>query len=136
MRGFSLPVVLFTVSLGGALAVGGAFVTRQLATGARVVSRSAGLDGAAEEGVVGALKELEDRLPVMSQGSSLALTAQFAGDARVERWVTRTDTSVYWLVVEATSSSKPLLRRRLGIVILPGDSGLALPPGRVWSDLH
>lgn len=136
MKGFSLPVVLFTVSLGGALVVGGAFVTRQLAAGSRLVSRSAALDGAAEEGVVGALRELEGGLPDIPEGATLALAAATAGDARIERWVTRTDTSVYWLVVEATLPDKPLLRRRLGAVFVATESGLALAPGRAWSDLH
>ena len=136
MRGFSLPVVLFVVSLGGALAAGGAFVTRQLAASSRATSTAAGLDGTAEHWLVRSVTAVEPSSLAIPVGATVEIGAEAAGDIVVGRWMTRTDTSVYWLVVEARTASKPLLWRRLGAVAQVRDSMFALVPGRATSDLH
>lgn len=134
MKGFALPVVLFLIGLGGALGAGGAFIARQQASGQRAVARSARVDGVAEEwaartiaswdstkaGIVGMSETLE---PLQSPGIV------------AERWITRTDTSVYWVVVEVLIADKPLQRRRLGASLVRSGNVLLFPPGWGWIDL-
>lgn len=136
MRGFSLPVVLFVVSLGGALAAGGAFVTRQHAASSRATSAAAALEGAAEDWLVRSVTAVEPSSLAIPVGATVEIGAEAAGGIVVGRWMTRTDTSVYWLVVEARTTSKPLLWRRLGAVAQVRDSIFTLVPGRATSDLH
>ena len=136
MTGFSLPVVLFVVSLGGALAAGGAFVTRQHAVGSRATARAATVDGTAEEWLVRSVTALEQTQLAIAVGSTVEIGAGVAGDVQVERWMTRADTSVYWIVVEVNTLSKPLLWRRLGAVAQVRDSVLSLVSQRATSDLH
>lgn len=136
MTGFSLPVVLFVMGLGGALAAGGAFVSRQMSTSSRAVSRSAALDGLAEQGLVSAVASLTPADGAQAIGSTTELAAVPSVDAVTRRWLTRSDTSVYWIVAEVRTMSKPLLWRRLGVVVQRRDSIFALVQGRAWSDLH
>lgn len=136
MRGFSLPVVLFVVGLGGALAAGGAFVTRQHAASSRATSAAAALEGTAEDWLVRTVTALDTSSLAIPVGATVDIGTAAAGSVLVGRWMTRTDTSVYWFVVEARTTSKPLLWRRLGAVAQVRDSMLALVPGRATSDLH
>lgn len=136
MKGFSLPVVLFVVSLGGALAAGAAFVTRQHATSSRTTSISAAVEGAAEDWLVRSVTvagAFDLAIPI---GSTVEIEGGLTGGVLVGRWITRSDTSVYWIVVEAKTVHKPLLWRRLGAIAHLRDSTLALVPGRAFSDLH
>ena len=136
MRGFSLPVVLFVVSLGGALAAGGAFVTRQHAASSRATSAAAALEGTAEDWLVRSVTAVDTSILAIPVGATVEIGAESAGGVLVGRWMTRTDTSVYWIVVEVRTASKPLLWRRLGAIAQRRDSVLALVPGRATSDLH
>lgn len=136
MKGFSLPVVLFVVSLGGALAAGGAFVTRQHAASSRATSAAAAVEGAAEGSLVWAVTAVDPSRLAIPVGATVDIGAEAAGTVLVGRWITRTDTSVYWFVVEARTTSKPLLWRRLGAVAQVRDSMFALVPVRATSDLH
>lgn len=136
MTGFAIPVVLFTISLGGALAVGGAFVTRQMATSARAQTRGIGLDGVAEEWAVRTLAGWDSAatsaLPV---GASRVVADGQVPTGWVTVWVTRTASDVYLVVVEVRTNSKPLLRRRLGLIAVgAADGRLRVPPG-AWVDL-
>lgn len=136
MRGFSLPVVLFVVSLGGALAAGGAFVTRQHAATSRATSAAAALEGTAEDWLVRSVTAVDPSILAIPVGATVEIGAESAGGVLVGRWMTRADTSVYWIVVEVRTASKPLLWRRLGAIVQRRDSVLALVPGRATSDLH
>ena len=121
MNGFSLPVVMFALSLGSALAVGGAFVTRQMAAGAKILSRSAGVDAAAAEWA--ARTATGDSHPgERSIGAPAQLATIDLPDATVNRWVVRIDSAAAWVVAEATTKRKPLQRRRLGVLLIRTDT--------------
>ena len=134
MKGFALPVVLFLMALGGALAAGGAFVARNHAVGQQAIGRSARVDALAEEWIARSIAAWDSSSSGIV-GATVALTDIQSGTARVSRWQTRTDTSVYWFVVEVESYDKPLLRRRLGATVLHSGNGLLLPPGWGWVEL-
>lgn len=134
MKGYSLPVVLFVISLGGALAAGGAFVARQQAVNQRAQSRAAGLEGVAQ-GWLGRTMTGWDTVAPPAVGTGMALPPLALSDGHVSRWITRTDTSVYWIVVEVTRASKPLLRRRLGAPGIVAGNRLLLVPGWSMSEL-
>jgi hypothetical protein len=128
MKGFALPVVVFLIALGGALAGGGAFVARNQATGQRAIGRSAGIDGLAEEWIARSIAEW-DSSAAGAVGVSVALPDVPGRAGRLRRWRTRIDSSVYWFVVEVESLDKPLLRRRLGATVIHSGNGLLLAPG-------
>jgi len=128
MKGFSLPVVLYLLGLGGALAVSGAFVARQEAAGQRAGARGAGLDGVAEEALGRGMVDW-DTTQAIAVGDAAALPVMESPNARIERWITRTDSSVYWITVDVSSTLKPLLRRRLGAPVVRGANGLLPLPG-------
>jgi hypothetical protein len=134
MRGFALPVVLFFMALCGALAVGGAFVARSQAAGHRAISRGARVDGLAEEWAARSIADWDSGAASIV-GSTAALPDVAVGGTRVSRWVTRTDSSVYWFVVQVDATDKPLLRRRLGATVIRSGNGLLLAPGWGWIDL-
>lgn len=134
MRGYSLPVVLFVISLGGAMAAGGAFVARQQAVNQRAATRSAGLEGMAQEWLGRTLASW-DTTGLTPIGTATALPSFELGGTRVNRWVTRTDTSVYWIVVEVSRWSKPLMRRRLGAPAIAVGNRLLLVSGWSFSEL-
>ncbi|HET9454055.1 MAG TPA: hypothetical protein VFO66_07220 [Gemmatimonadaceae bacterium] len=136
MKGFSLPVVLFVVSLGGALAAGSAFVTRQHAIGSRTTSAAAAVEGAAEDWLAGSVTAADQASLAIPVGSTVEMGTGSTGGIRASRWMTRVDTSVYWFVVEARTTAKPLLWRRLGVITHVRDSVLGLVPGRAFGDLH
>jgi hypothetical protein len=135
MKGFALPVVLFLLGIGGALSAGGTFVARQVAATHRAIARSATIDGLAEEWAARTIAGWDTSMAV-SVGSVAALPDITAGEALVHRWLARPDSSVYWVVVDVSAFSKPLLRRRLGATVLRSGNGL-LPVGDWgWVDLH
>jgi hypothetical protein len=134
--GFSLPVVLFAISLGGALAIGGAYVTRQMASSARTLGRSSELDALAQRGAVEAIAGLDSAaVAALTVGMPQTVGAWQSPRARADGWITQVSPGVVWLVVEATSSGKPLLRRRLGAVLTSRDGQVKLVSARAWSDL-
>lgn len=132
---FSLPVVLFTVSLGGALAVGGAFVSRQLATSAKTLTRAEPLGAAAQEWAIHTLLAWDSAAAGIPLGGTVHRLSTELDAARINVWSTRVDSSVYWIVVEATGKVKPLMRQRLGFIGLDSAGHLALVPTRAWSEL-
>lgn len=134
--GFALPLVLFAISISSALAVGGAYVTRQFAGSARAGNRALELEGAAERALVQAVASWDssarESQPI---GSVVSLPADGGGVVEIGLWVTRTTTHDFWLVGESSGGTKPLLRRRLGVLIRL-DSGRPLVVSRrAWSDL-
>jgi hypothetical protein len=135
MKGFALPVVLFLLGIGGALSAGGAFVARQGAATHRAIARSAGVDGLAEEWAARTVAGW-DSSTASPVGSVAALPEVTAGEAVVRRWLVRSDSSVYWVVVEVSVFSKPLLRRRLGATVVQAGNGLLPAAGWGWVDLH
>ena len=134
MKGFALPVALFMVALGGALAVSGAFVSRRQLADRRAAAGAGTLDGLAEEWAAGTLADWDSTVsPTTGQWTPLSGAHTEAG--RIERWIVRTNSSVYWVVVEVTRPYKPLLRRRLGAAAVVQENRLLLAPGWGWSEL-
>jgi hypothetical protein len=134
-RGSALPVTLYALALIGALVVGTSFVTRRLASSARLSERGAILAPEAEELVVAAVAGWD----------SLARSAQAIGRTQIvggtssggegRAWVTRLSPSIYWVVGLAESGQRPGLRRRLGLLVTTQSGAPALVSGRAWGDL-
>ena len=131
-RGFALPVVLFAISLGGALAVGATFVTRQLAAGSRASNRALELEARASEALVTAVATWNSEA---RQNQPIGTVEAVPGAGPVNAWITRTSGRHYWIVAEANTGSKPLLSRSLGVLIRVDSGKAQLVSKRAWSDL-
>lgn len=134
--GAALPVVLFAMAAASALAVGGSFVTRQIAASARTAERHGELEPAAERALVEAITSW-DSLARTEQlvGTVVALANSSTGSARAEVWVTRASEWTYWLVAEARGEVRPPLRRRIGLLVRVSGGAPALVSERAWSEL-
>lgn len=134
--GAALPVVLFALTATSALAVGGTFVTRQLAASARAAQRHGELEPAAERALVEAIASW-DSLARSEQlvGTAVALTIGSTSGAPADIWVTRVTDWTYWLVAEANGEVRPALRRRIGVLVRVSGGAPALVAERAWSEL-
>jgi len=135
-RGAALPMMLLVISMTSALAVGGAFVARQMAANARALERGGALEPLAEAALVGAVVRW-DSLGRAAQtvGSTVALPSAVDELARADVWVTRLTPVVYWVVAEARGISRPRLSRRLGVVVRVVDGSPRVVSERGWSEL-
>lgn len=135
-RGAALPVTLLMLALASAMAAGGAYVARTLATSARVAQRGTELEPQAEHAIVNAVAAWDtaarSEQPI---GAVAEITPSSAAPGDVRVWVTRLADRTYWLVAEANSVSKPVLRRRLGLLVRVVDGHPAVLPQRAWSEL-
>lgn len=134
--GAALPMALFALCLIGALTVGGAFVARRSVDDARVDQKAMELSPAAEQAlgdVVGTWGA--DGPPDLAVGATAPVAVSVAGEARVEVWVTRLGATLYWLVSDASRTRKPLLHKRMGILILADSLGVRTAPQAAWFDL-
>lgn len=135
-RGAALPVVLFVLAISSALAVGGAYASRQLASSARASNRGASLEPAAERALVNVVAGWDSA----SRADQLVGTTEIvavtpASSVRTRAWITRTTERTYWLVAESSIPGKPMLRLRLGLLVRVA-GGLPMPvPLRSWSAL-
>ena len=134
MKGFALPVVLFLIGIGGALSAGGAFVARQYAATHMALARSAVADGLAEEWAARTVAGWDSSV-VLPIGTGEALPDVTIERKTVRRWMNRTDSLVYWVVVEVESADKPLLRRRLGATVIRSGNRLLPPSAWGWIEL-
>ena len=127
-------MVLFTLAIAGALTVGGAFVSRQLAVSAHVLQRGSRLASVPERLVVQALAGW-DSLARHGQpiGSTSVLVGGEGGQDRL--WVTRLSTHAYWIVSESRDVGKPNIFRRLGAVVALDSIGRPRVPLRGWIEL-
>ena len=131
-RAAALPMVLFTLAIAGALTVGGAFVSRQIAVSARVLQRGSRLASVPERLVVQALAGWDSvARHVQPVGSTSALVQ--GGPDRL--WVTRLSTHAYWLVSESRDVGKPNIFRRLGAVVALDSLARPRVPHRGWIEL-
>jgi len=135
-RGAALPMVLFSIAIGSAMVVGGAYVTRQLAAGSMTAQRGALLDPLAEGALVGALAAW-DSTERASQplGVTVRLPSVSVPGAFASAWITRLTDQTWWLVGEATVLHKPLMRRRLGLLVLVAEGAPAAVQSRAWAEL-
>ena len=135
-RGAALPIVLMAITLATALAVGGAFITRQLATSVRTGLRAEQLEPAAERALVDAIVSWDSAARAEQPLGGTSLLSESASLVpKVDVWITRLTASTYWLVSEAVVDVHPQLRRRIGVVVKDSAGVPALVPGRAWGDL-
>jgi Kef-type K+ transport system membrane component KefB len=135
-RGAALPIVLFTLALASALSVGGLYVARKLATATRTSQRGADLELVAEGVLVMAVANWDSaQRTTQPIGSTAQLATASEALSRATGWITRTAELDYWVVAEAQYTAKPLLRRRLGLV-LRSEKGYPKPSSpRAWAEL-
>jgi hypothetical protein len=128
--------MLFAMTMASALAVGGAFVTRELAASARSALRGSDLEPAAERVLVDAIVSW-DSASRAQQGVGVvsALPPPSSVGVRTDAWITRLSGRTYWLVAQSESGVRPSLRRRIGVVIQLSDGAPQLVPLRAWSEL-
>jgi hypothetical protein len=133
--GAALPAVLLALTLTSALAVGGAFVSRQQAAAARFAGRGEPLLPAAETALIRAIGSW-DRAARDSQ--PIGTSAPLPDASRVPViavWVTRASPTLFWLVAEARTTVEPVFRRRIGVFVgMAGDTPRIIPL-RGWVDL-
>jgi len=129
-------MMIFVLALTSALAVSGAFVSRQVAANSRGAERGAALEPLAEASLVMAVSAW-DSLARGSQpiGSTELITDSTATDVRVQLWITRLSAREYWLTAEARTATRPRIGRRLALVV-DLTNGVATPiSGRAWAEL-
>jgi hypothetical protein len=135
-RGAALPAVLLALTLTSALAVGGAFVARQHAGMARLSLQGMELLPAAEEALVNAIVQWDssarESQPV---GTAMAIQVTEEPPRRVDVWVTRTTPWQFWLVAQTTNGVRPVLRRRLGVVVTTSTGVPRIVTARGWAEL-
>lgn len=132
----ALPAVLFALAITSALAVGGAYVSRQLAASVGLSHRSLELRPVAEIALIDHLVAWDSAARAdQPVGSVVSFPTSSASFVQTEVWITRASTSLYWLVAEVSHSSKPVLRRRVGILVRVSGGPPALVPDRAWSEL-
>ena len=135
-HGAALPVVLFVLAISSALAVGGAYATRQLASSARAASRGASREPEAERALVNIVAGWDsagraDQLV----GTTEIVAGSPASSGGTRAWITRTTERTYWLVAESSVSGKPMLHRRLGLLARVTDGLPTAVPLRSWTEL-
>lgn len=139
-RGFALAAALLTIVLIGALIAGVFFATtEETMAGSAFRARQLALNSAET-----ALAEIPARvtgiLDSMQVGSAITLDAStYSGPATV--YVSRLDSSLYWLVVEAEfGADATKSRRRIGLSVTmerdsSGAGNIARIPGQAWVEL-
>jgi hypothetical protein len=134
-RGSALPVALYALALISALVVGTSFVTRRLASSARLSERGAILAPEAEELVAAAVAGWDSSARSAQAIGSTQTAGRTSGGEGGQAWVTRLSPSIYWVVGLAESRQPPGLRRRLGLLVTTQSGTPALVSGRAWGDL-
>ena len=132
----ALLVVIVAIALLSALAVGGTFVTRQLASSVRTAQRAEELEPVAEGALVQAIIAWDSASRAEQPiGMSSIVAVSPSPRASVDVWVTRLSESTYWFVAQAAVDVRPPLRRRIGVLVRVSGGAPALVPQRAWSDL-
>ena len=135
-RGMTLPAVLFALALTSALAVGGAYVTRQIASVARTEERGALLEPLTERALVDVIASWDSvaraQQPV---GATTEMAPSVTPHVRTTAWITRISPSSFWLVAASFDDRPPTLRRRIGVVVRVAHGAPGLVPERAWHEL-
>ncbi len=135
-HGAALPIALMTITMTSALAVGGMFVARSVVASARLTQRAPEVQARAESALVHAVVSWDSAARVQQPvGVTVSLNAASTSEATTEAWATRLGASTFWLVAETTSRTRPLLRRRLGLVVRVSAGLPVVVPRRGWSEL-
>jgi hypothetical protein len=132
----ALPVVLFALTMASALAVGGAYISRNAAASARLFQRATELHPPAETALVNAVVAWDSAARAAQPvGSTTAIAPTDTSSASAEVWITRATVSTYWLVAESRLDLRPKLRRRVGLMV-GVRTGRPVPvPQRPWAQL-
>jgi hypothetical protein len=134
--GAALPAVLFAIAMTSALAVGGAYVARQQAAHARLSLQAIQLQPAAEGALATAIAEWDSvARSAQPVGGSEPIGLRPPGTTVLHLWVTRTDSLTYWLVAEAATERTPIMRRRVGVLVLVQGGSVTPASERAWADL-
>ena len=129
-------MVLFALAMASALAVGGGYVTRQLAASARAMQRGAESEPMSERALVEAAASWDSAARANQPvGTAASFPATSTDGVRTNAWITRISPSAYWLVAESTADIRPVLRRRIGLLIRVSHGVPAPVPERAWSEL-
>lgn len=135
-RAAALPTVLFALSLIGALTVGSAHVTRRAAEDSRADQGTLALGPLAEDAlaefVAGWDPDTMAALPIW--GVVLAPGLDGPGVHATVR-VTRLDGSAFWVVAEAVTLRKPLIYKRIAVLLLADSVGIQPAPQVAWFEL-
>jgi len=116
-RAAALPMVLMLLGLVGALAVGGAFAARRIVADARRDVRALELRPAVEQAIVQALSSLDSAaLALHPPGSTIATGELLTPQSVTSWWITVLRPSTVWIVAEASTTAKPVLHNRLGVL--------------------
>ncbi len=129
-RASALPTVLITLGLVAALAVGGASVLRRFASDARRVTAALADEAEPEALLVGAIAGWDT---AGRSDPAVGVTVLAAQDGAARVWITRLDSSTYWLVGERWPPSNTLSNNRLSLSVLVDSAGVRPMPGRAWS---
>ena len=134
--GAALPAVLLAITMASALAVGGAFVSRQYAAAARLSQHGSDLLPAADAALVEVIAAW-DSAARRSQpvGTVMAFPAGHPSSTRLAVWITRASPQLYWLVAEVSSDSRPVLRRRIGVLVRDSAGIAKTIAWRGWAEL-
>jgi hypothetical protein len=134
--GAALPAVLFALAITGALAIGGVYVTRQLAAAARYSERGALIEPAAAWGLADVIANWDSTLRrTQPFGEPAPVLRREREGIRTEAWVTRFSSTAYWIVAESEVVIDPALRRRVSVLVHVADSVPRPVPHRAWSEL-
>ena len=135
-RAAALPMMIFVLAMTSALAVSGAFLTRQMSATARNREKAAVLEPDAEEALTGAVATWDSSARISQPvGATMVLSSEVRGGTRVDVWITRLTPVTYWLVAQASASNRPRLARRIGVVVRLTNGAPTLVPERAWSEL-
>lgn len=135
-RGAALPAVLLAITMASALAVGGAFVARQYAAAARLAHHGSELLPSADAALVEAIAAWDSvARKAQPVGSAIAIPGGPTPSSRPAVWITRASPQLYWLVAEARSDSRPVLRRRIGVLVRDSAGLAKTVPRSGWVDL-
>jgi len=122
--------------MSSALAVGGAFVSRQYAAAARLAHHGIDLLPSADAALVEAIAAWDSvARRTQTVGSVMALPVGPQFSQRLSVWITRASPQLYWLVAEASSESRPVLRRRIGVLVRDSAGIAKTVARRGWADL-
>lgn len=135
-QGAALPIVLLTITMTSALAVGGVFVARGVAASARLAQRAPEVQAPAESALVHAVVSWDSAARAQQPvGATVSLSPASTSELITAAWATRIGATTFWLVAETTSRTRPLLRRRLGLVVRVSAEAPMVVPQRGWSEL-
>lgn len=135
-RAAALPTVLFALCLIGALTVGSAHVSRRAADDARTDHGMLALGSLAEDALAEFVAGWDpNAMAALSTWGVLLAPGPPRPGVRATVRVTRLDGAAYWLVAEAATLRKPLIYKRIAVLLLADSVGVQPAPQAAWFEL-